>query len=198
MVLLPKNADGYAVYGRVLGKPTDDPTFEFASRELDLVEDEAGNDLLLLGLVDETGIWICDTGNDDATCILERTSGGKGKGVKKATDITAIFKWTGNICYFAASDCPDAGNCTATTYCCPDDGNECVLKTDAMFDSGAGQLCSFADVAEGVSWTEEGLFCSVIDDEWVFNIADFVDVLFGVKNDGSYNVQLRFYPLPLN
>ena len=31
----------------------------------------------------------------------------------------------------------------------------------------------------------------------IFNIADFVDVLFNVKNNGTYNVNLRFYPLPL-
>ena len=72
--LLPKNAEGYAVYGRVLGKPQDDPTFEFTDRDLFLVEDDGGNDLLLLGLVDETGTWICDedTEESDAVCTLNR------------------------------------------------------------------------------------------------------------------------------
>lgn len=200
---LPKDEDGFAVYGRVQGKPTGDPTFEFTDRDLFLVEDEEGNDLKLLGLVTETGTWICDEATEeaDATCILTRTStGGRGNGVKKATDMTAIFKWSGNVCYFDELDCPNSDNCEFTQYCCPDDGTECVLKSDAMFFdvTDVSQNCSVADVFEGVTWTEEDLFCSVISNEWIFNIADFVDVLFGVKNDGSYNVQLRFYPLPLN
>ena len=32
---------------------------------------------------------------------------------------------------------------------------------------------------------------------WVFEISDFVDVLFKNSNNGAYNVKLRFYPLPL-
>jgi len=40
--------------------------------------------------------------------------------------------------------------------------------------------------------------CKRFDDEWIFNIADFVTVLFGVENNGSYIVKVRFYPLPLN
>lgn len=39
--------------------------------------------------------------------------------------------------------------------------------------------------------------CKTFTDQWIFNIADFVNVLFGIDPDGSYNVQIRFYPLPL-
>ena len=39
---LPKDPEGYAVYGRILGKPGADggPTFDFVSRNLMLVHDE--------------------------------------------------------------------------------------------------------------------------------------------------------------
>jgi hypothetical protein len=39
--------------------------------------------------------------------------------------------------------------------------------------------------------------CKTFTDAWIFNIADFVNVLFGAENNGSYNIQVRYYPLPL-
>ena len=36
------------------------------------------------------------------------------------------------------------------------------------------------------------------DPTWIFNIESFVNVLFGAENNGSYNVKLRLYPLPLD
>jgi hypothetical protein len=39
--------------------------------------------------------------------------------------------------------------------------------------------------------------CKEFSNTWIFNVADFVNVLYNAQNDGSYNVGLRFYPLPL-
>jgi hypothetical protein len=36
--------------------------------------------------------------------------------------------------------------------------------------------------------------CKTWTDEWVFNISDFVDFIWGIDNKGSYNIQVRFYP----
>ena len=39
--------------------------------------------------------------------------------------------------------------------------------------------------------------CRDYEEDWVFNIADFVNVLWDIQSN-AYNVQIRFYPLPLN
>ena len=46
-------------------------------------------------------------------------------------------------------------------------------------------------------WVDETLYCRDYTGAWIFGIADFVDVLFNIKNNDSYNINLRFYPLPL-
>lgn len=103
-LLLPKDPEGYAVYGRILGKPGKNGglTFDFTSRELTLVEDELGNDLLLLGLVNETGAF-------DPITLTRYNTATTGKGALKATDITPLFEFTGDVCYINDIDffCPD-------------------------------------------------------------------------------------------
>ena len=210
---LPKNADGYAVYARITGKPTDDPTFTFTDRTITLVEDENGNDLLLLGVIigSQTFVAICDL--PDEPCELIRTDTTKSdKGVQKAKEITAIFEFSGLVCIediagelfddFCALD-PDPPFCLPTDLCCLDGilaGGECLLLTDALFDDGGGNFaCDNADdFGSGVDWEPVDAQCKSFADEWIFNIEDFVNVLFEAENNGSYNVQLRFYPLPLN
>jgi hypothetical protein len=54
-VVLPPNDKGYFVVARVLGKPTDNPELTLNNGQLMWVEDEAGNDLLILGLVTSNG-----------------------------------------------------------------------------------------------------------------------------------------------
>ncbi len=214
---LPKNADGYAVYSRVTGKPVVDQSFEVLGRSLTRVEiacDSAVEvcngidvyDLLLLGVVNETGVFVPLGGasTDDFQRVDESDHRG-GKGAKNATEITSMFEFTGSVCYIYAEDpaCDD-GVCAATELCCPTDPvsgdftGACVLKSDAMFydDVTITQLCEAADTDE-ISWVDETMYCRDYVNQWIFNIADFVDVLFTVKNNGSYNVNLRFYPLPL-
>jgi hypothetical protein len=211
---LPKNADGYAVYSRVTGKPVDGQTFEVLGRSLTRVEVECDPniedctnidvyDLLLLGVVNETGVFVPlgGVGSDDFQRVDANDNRG-GKGAKDATEITSMFEFTGSVCYVYANDpACDGGVCTATELCCPTDidGNysgACVEKSNVMFFDGVEQTCSFADTAT-TFWFDELMYCREYTNHWIFNIADFVDVLFNVKNNGSYNVNLRFYPLPL-
>lgn len=212
---LPKNADGYAVYSRVTGRPVDGQTFEVLGRSLERVEIECDSDLedctnndvydvLLLGVVNETGVFI-PLGGEGAedfqrVDILDNRGG---KGSKTATEVTSMFEFTGSVCYIYEEDpACDGGVCEANELCCPVDLNgnytgSCVDKDNSMFTDGdLNQTCSFAD--DGITfWLDETFYCREYTGEWIFNIADFVDVLFDIRNNGSYNVNLRFYPLPL-
>lgn len=223
---LPRDPDGYAVFARILAKPGQDggPSFDFTSRNLVLVQDEMGNDLVLLGLVNETGAF-------DPITLTRYDTSTSGKGAKRAVDITKIFTYTGDVCYINDVDyfCPDFGGtnpagCTLRVdengvqqpVCCapvdPDTGTaaESCSDTqvafagcvDSTFDSGtATYVCPSTIDLDGVEPEETACaivpVCRQYTDQWIFNIADFVNVLYGVQNDGAYLVNIRFYPLPL-
>jgi len=118
---LPKDPEGYAVYARITGKPGDGTgaTFTFVGRELALVGDEFGNDLLLLGLVSADGTF--DAGGQQ---LSRFDSTRNGKGVLTATDITVLFQFVGTVC-----------NINDTTGLCVDEnGNQIV-------DAGGEPVC---------------------------------------------------------
>ena len=202
---LQKNELGYAVYARVLGKPGEDggPTFNMVP-SLDLVQDDIGNDLLLLGFVTPTGVF-----NPDGLPINRYDSAKSGKGAKSATDISSLFKWTGDVCYVQPDTDPycivnEVNVCTPRSLCCIDsslDGiwDRCDLLTNVGIDPelDGDFVCPETDLDEVPYWPVEAL-CREYTNNWVFNIADFVNVLWDVTHDGVYNVQIRFYPLPLN
>ena len=215
---LPSDPDGYAVYSWVKGKPSDSQAFQVTGRELELVElltnpacDPAvetceTTDLLLLGVVTPDGVFVPSSG--DTFERVDVTDGRGGKGVKNAIEVTNLFEFSGSVCYLYGDDpaCtsdPEA-LCAATEYCCPQDlvtgaySGACALKTDPMFYDNIlmGQSCDVQDDL-ATDWVEQTLYCRDYTDTWIFNIADFVNVLYSLRNDNTYNVQLRFYPLPL-
>ena len=251
-----------------------DPSFEFTSRQLKLVEDEFGNDLVAIGLITSEGTFDFD-GNP-----LHRFDNlKKGKGVRKAVDITDFFTFNGEVCFINDASiqlfCPSgpgSDNCALRTddggrdspVCCvaanldatgnveladscveadgfaycednavlvevagdgigDDDGDcesgeECVNECPATIsfenpDNTVGDAPALigngnCDPGENCTTVPDdgGEVCTVVpvckdfseDPVWIFNLEAFVNVLFGVDNNGSYNVQLRFYPLPLN
>lgn len=201
---LPKNDNGYAVYARITGKPGDDgePTASIVP-ELFSVEDEAGNNLILLGLVDRNGTaTFTSTGE-----VLYRTStnGSKGKGVQKATNISALFEWTGEVCYVhpdADIFCVDENGvdqCATLDLCCVDaesDGiyERCDLLSDVGIIDDSNLVCPATD-AGGEAYVSVAAECRSYENQWVFNIADFVGVLWDLDTTGSYVIQVRFYPL---
>jgi hypothetical protein len=187
---LPADPDGYAVYARLTGDPKEDPKFDFTNPRLAYVED-GGQDLILLGFI-SNGVWNPD--GDPIGSISRK----KGQGVSKATSIKPLFMWAGDVCTFI-----DWGDGGVLTYkCCRDtsdplDGiyDECTdPSNDPPYSPENPPLCD-----EG---TLEETYCITYEDPvWVFNIAEFVGVLFDIHPDGPYKaslIQIRFYPLPLN
>lgn len=176
---LPKNERGYDVYARALAKPTMDPNMTVAPELVSVIEeDDDGNvvaDLIYLGFVTPDGIY--PFGLDEVTLT-------RSKGKSRALDITGLFKWSGNVCYFNPEGyCFD--DCSTTNKCCVDtDG-------DGLYDS-----CIDPDLELGCGEGsfEETIYCKTYTDEWVFNIADFVEYLWDINNNGAKLINVRFYP----
>ena len=208
---LPPDPNGYMVYARITGKPFDGEANGEISGEgdgfyadlggcLKYVEDEnlANNDLILLGLVSSTGVYVptCDEDNSPGQQILLQRTGSNGKGVKKAVPITPIFEWSGRIC--------NIDPLGTDVFCCvdtdvPADGifEYCV----SLSDLGGGSCSDYTPPSEinGVtgSWTYSPVTasCTIYDDPtWVFNIADFVNYMWDIDSNGAYNIKVRFYP----
>ncbi len=163
---LPKNDQGYRVYARALAKPTDNPYLEIVP-ELIAVEDESGNDLIYLGLVTSNGF------------TSPYGSYTRKKGKSKATNITGLFEWSGEVCYLNEDYCNPLNECLQK--CCTDaDGDgvfECAIKVEDFCATGTTTA-----------------FCKSYEKEWVFNIGDFVTFLWATDNHGVKLLQVRFYP----
>jgi hypothetical protein len=207
---LPKNDAGYAVYARITGKPGENTGAAFNYPDFWYVEDEAGNDLMLLGTI--TGNTLTEIDGESIT--VHRTESTKGNKVSKATNITELFMWAGTICYFdpysydAAStpeysycgEYPAVDQCDEFSLCCADveaDGvyEACGLLADVGIDSDGDTV---ADACPEALPLDVPAFCRTYDEtekQWIFNIADFVGLLWDIDNSGSYNIQVRFYPL---
>jgi len=203
---LPANPDGYAVYARITGKPGVDTGAAFSYPDFAYVEDENGNDLMVLGTV--VGEEITKMTGEDIVVSREGV-GGK----NKATKLTSLFLWSGTVCYFDSVADDDFDYCLDYTVdppenvcdvsydlCCYDvDGDgygdgDCDLMSNVGIDTDAdGILDSCPDPYQLVT-----VDCRAYEDKWVFNIADFVGMLWDIVNNNSYNIQIRFYPLPLN
>jgi hypothetical protein len=173
----------YDVYARALATPTGNPNMT-VSPELVAAEDENGNDLVYLGLL--TG--------DGFQTLTETFTRNKGK--SKAIPITGLFNWTGEICYI---EMPADYSGTATTQCCKDYESDGILDY-CCFDENndltyqeeecSGDLSGFV----AGDCTEIPTYCYEYTDEWVFNIADFVNYLWNANNNGLKLLQVRFYP----
>ncbi len=188
---LPKSLNGYWVFARTLAKPGTDGSRNISIHpDLNIVQDEAGNQLWYLGSLNPDGT-ICkdvDAGTgQDVQCTLTRS-----KGQSKAVNVTGIFEWSGSVCYF--TDPADGKTYTTTSLCCSQadtdgDGSLEYVNCQPPPDPLAPTTCP--DGAVSVT-----TYCGSYANEWVFNIADFVQYLWEVTNDGVKLVQVRFYPIP--
>ena len=204
---LPPDPVGYLVYARITGKPVDangDSFYANLGGCLKYAEDSSGNDLILLGLVSSDGesyVPTCDDGDTPGDTIeLMRTNSSSGKGVKKATNITSIFLWSGQVCDIVTTVAE-----SNTTFCCVDadsSGDGVYEHCDPLDTVGIGDplVCpiSYTGDIDGTSgtWPYTTVYasCSDYTNEWVFNVADFVGYLWSVESSGAYNIKVRFYP----
>lgn len=170
---LPKHEAGYDVYARALATPTDNPDMTIAPG-LVAVEDEAGNDLYYLGLVTDNGFE-----TPFETFV-------RNKGKSKAVEISGLFEWTGDVCYFTDDYCdPDLGCDAITELCCTD------TNMDGVYE-GCDPKEAEVECLEGAE--QVTAFCNSYTAEWVFNIGDFVTYLWDIENNGLKLLQVRFYP----
>ncbi|PWI32177.1 hypothetical protein DI392_15970 [Vibrio albus] len=202
VVRLPGNKNGYAVYGRVLGKPTDDgsPDFSIDGRSIPIIGDmdENGDVVWLMGVISGDGVYLPDECGVDGCMLTRWDPETKGKGAKKATDLTGLFTFTGSVCYESSSDeaCLDDG-CTATEFCCTEVSD--YELGDIEYNGTVYDCASLASIPDAVECPVDTLpltlYChEFTEDTWIFNIADFVNVLYSLSSD-AYNVQFRFYPI---
>jgi len=173
---LPANQEGYAVYARAVGTLGEDLNISIFDPNINFVKDESGNNLFELGLITPDGVTPYFS---PEPIQIDRKKGGK---ANKAVDITQLFLWTGNICYFSDVDTGDYRCCRDISD--PADGSydECIELTDTVCPEGYDQL---------------SVNCTLYQGEWVFNIADMVSAFWKVDNNGVKVLQIRFYPLPL-
>jgi hypothetical protein len=167
-VLIQLPPGEYRVFGRALATPGGSLT---TVPSLEGYEDSNGTYYFYMGTLFGDGSFA----SGSETFIRKR-------GKSKAAEITGLFLFSGTVCYLDPADCPAPDNCsgTAETLCCTPIGGP--------YEScGYGGLGCEGDLITG--------YCSYYDDEWVFNIAEFVDYLWSADNYGLKLLQVRFYPV---
>ncbi len=174
----------YNVYARALAKPTYDPNIAILGNSLSYVTDEYGNDLYYLGSFSKD----CVTTPDIPECIFTRTNG-----KSRATNITPLFKYTGDICYFHPEGyCDPLVDCPATQLCCTQVDIGTVEAPNLVYRN-----CVIKGLDScGVDQVEVTGYCKDYENNptSVFLIGDFVGYLWSMDNNGVKLLQIRFYP----
>jgi len=175
------NANGYYVYGRILGKPgnsindgapssiilTPDPVLSFSTGTGDLD--------IALGLVTTNGAYKATSAGFQR---FDTSSTFQGKGKSVAQDITEMFMWTGWVC-----------------------DSSLDLNGDGVIDDAdrilynAAHGTTYATVNEWLTALNDPTLARYYEDWWVFDIADIVAQSWGIVNDGTKLLQIRFYPV---
>jgi hypothetical protein len=208
LVKLPYEAEGFYVFGRILGKPQngkDDPDgrSNFILKPNDqivdisnLVDDGEGG-LAPLGLIIKDDVYYA--GEEEFYRFDEPTQ--KGKGKSKARDITHLFLYSGWVVdpildiYPEATDTTPAGDGIIDDNDVPATPPAEAYDYDLVENGGNGDgilqinewLAYNAALPEPLAW--------YFSQEWVFNIADLVITEQGLVNDGTKLFQIRFYPV---
>jgi hypothetical protein len=191
---LPPQPNGYWVFFRALAKPTNDPSLTIEGAGVNFFEDSKGNVLFFAGTLGKDFV-----GTSDGTFTRR-------KGRSIAVNATTLFNFSGNICYFDLFDCPgELGvDCLETPLCCEliDDGDgishydNCVLNDTDTNGDGVVDGSDCVDGTTNVGLEPAFAYCKEFVDEPIFNIADFVQFFYDVKNEGLKLLQVRFYPIP--
>ena len=212
-VQIPYEADGYFVFGRILGKPNHGKNDNASSVILypnvviqacnDTGVDPGfgnwtscpGDPLLALGFILRQDVYVAE----NETYVRFDPGKTKGKGKSKATDITALFTYTGWVVHpdvdiSGPNGTPDGvideydvpANATNTTlYPGMELCNEVPLDNVTVEE----WLCYQSGLTPPMAW-----YYDLEDGMWIFNIADLVVTEQGLVNDGTKLLQIRFYP----
>lgn len=198
--------------GKNKGKnqPASDATLAIDGDLVVLTDSGSGEALALLGTVDDAGVFTPSGSFDAGSTVLVRTDPGvPGKGVVKATDLSALFQFSGSICKpgALADDpfCAGTEEPACEAYCCvstsPDGGttppdtviDSCSPLASVGVDDDAlpetPLVCPVDDASNDYTATQ----CKRYEDAWVFDIQSLAQYLWTVSG-GAYNVQIRFYP----
>jgi hypothetical protein len=202
-----KPAEGYYVYGRILGSPekgSDGPSTILLTQNFIVAAANSANsttdgwpfgfdpdaDLLGLGVVTTDGNMYLPSVDgtfkrfSPPTDPYENGSGTK-QGKSKAVEITELFKWTGYVSDNLSLDLNgngylDIADVPLDWELANGDGNG--LISDAELQSWLDYLVSIGEAVKH-------------EDIWIFDVADMVISGQTVVNDGTTNFQIRFYPV---
>jgi hypothetical protein len=182
------DSNGYYVYGRIHGKPNNGNNLPDGESNIivtpsPLLQVDSDGITFAAGLVTTKGSYVADDSGTfkrfDDTSSIEN---GKGKGRSIARNITDMFMWTGWVVDGSLDD--------------NEDGVIDFLDVPAAYDT----LTPFGEITqeEFDNWLTDmadlGL-ARYYEDWWVFDIADIVIQSWGIKNDGTKLLQIRFYPV---
>ncbi len=215
-VQLPHEAEGYYVFGRILGKPNNgklEPVSSIILYPNEVVAacndtDPANPDfpdytdcpddpLLALGVIAGPNLYTAEPEG-----YVRFDSGvTKGKGKSKATDITRLFTYTGwvvdaRLDTSGPEGVPDG---VIDTYDIPVDDydGDGGLFTEPNSDYNNDGVVDEVDVEDWLTDMAglESPMAWYYDAEWILNIADLVITEQGLVNDGTKLLQVRFYPV---
>jgi hypothetical protein len=207
-VQLPYEADGYYVFGRILGKPDNSSNKGDASSIIlypnvvvqacdDTGVDPGfgnwtscpGDPLLALGFIVHDQVYVAE----NETYLRFEPGVTKGKGKSRATDITALFTYVGWVVHPDLDISPPYGEITQDDV--PVDAYNTIPETQPYDLDGN----SFIDVEEWLTYQADqtppmAWYFGMGDGMWIFNIADLVVTEQGLVNDGTKLLQIRLYP----
>ncbi len=213
-VQLPREGEGYYVFGRILAKPNNgklEPVSSIILYPNEVVAacndtDPANPDfpdytqcpddpLLALGVIVGSNLYTAEPEG------YVRFDPGvtKGKGKSKATDITRLFTYTGwvvdaRLDTSGPEGVPDG---VIDIYDVPVDDYDGGLLTAPDRDYNNDGVVDGADVEAWLTDMAalESPMAWYYDAEWILNIADLVITEQGLVNDGTKLLQVRFYPV---
>jgi len=213
-VQLPYEADGYYVFGRILGKPNNgsiEPVSSIilypnqviaayndtdpANPEFPNYTDPVDDPLLALGLIVGPNLYVAE----EETYVRFDPDSTAGKGKSKATNITDLFTYTGwvvdaRLDTNGPEGVPDG---VISLFDVPIGDYDSDILTAPNRDYNNDGVEDELDVE---AWlTSQSLLDSPMswyyDSEWILNIADLVITEQGLVNDGTKLLQIRFYPV---
>jgi hypothetical protein len=206
-VQLPYEAQGYYVFGRILGKPNNGSSGNASSIILypnvvvQAYNDDplnpdpnfgnytSSDDLLALGLIVGSNVYAAEPQG----FVRFNPAATPGKGNSKGINITSLFTysgWAGNQTEFDTLDINDDGQLTDADV----PGNLTPYEPLIWdYDADSNDVININEWLDFAA-NELGIG-TYYENEWIFNIADLVVTDQQIKNNGTKLLQIRFYPV---